>query len=151
MNIQNIYELLERFEQSTVAELDLELEGATLKLKKAFGNKQMYLDVPLGTVPNGTPTNDINGTESVSVPIGTVPNGSILKAPLAGTFYRAASPEAEPFVVKGQKIKKGDVIGIIEAMKLMNEVVAEEDGTVEEILVEDGTLVAYDEGLIRYV
>ncbi len=142
MNIQNIYDLLDRFEQSSVAELELELEGAILKLKKAFGKEQITC-VPLGTVPAGT--------NAVSEPVGPVSNGTVLKAPLAGIFYRAASPEAEPFVVAGQKIRKGDVIGIIEAMKLMNEVVAEEDGTVEEILVEDGTLVSYDEGLIRYV
>ena len=72
-------------------------------------------------------------------------------SPLVGTFYAAASPEDEPYVKAGDKVKKGQTLGIIEAMKLMNEVEAEFDGTVEEILVENGQMVEYGQPLFRIV
>jgi len=63
----------------------------------------------------------------------------IVKSPMVGTFYSAPSPEAEPFVVEGQQVKKGDTLCIIEAMKLMNEIEAEYSGVVEKVLVENAT------------
>jgi acetyl-CoA carboxylase biotin carboxyl carrier protein len=72
-----------------------------------------------------------------------------IKAPLVGTFYRAPSPEDKPFVTIGQTVKKGDVVGIIEAMKMMNEITAAQDGVVTAIDAEDGSLVEYDQTLVR--
>jgi acetyl-CoA carboxylase biotin carboxyl carrier protein len=71
----------------------------------------------------------------------------LLKSPMVGTFYRSASPEAEPFASEGKKVKKGETLCIIEAMKLMNEIEAEYDGVVEEILVENATPVEYGQPL----
>ena len=71
-----------------------------------------------------------------------------IKAPLVGTFYAAPSEGAEPFVSVGDKVKKGQVIGIVEAMKLMNEVESEYDGTVAAILVENGEMVEYGQPLM---
>ena len=68
-----------------------------------------------------------------------------MKAPIFGTFYRASAPGATPFVKEGSKVKKGDVIGIIEAMKLMNELVSPKDGKIEKILIDDGEMVEYDQ------
>ena len=73
--------------------------------------------------------------------------GDEIKAPLVGTFYVAPSEGAEPFVSVGDKVKKGQVIGIVEAMKLMNDVVAACSGTVAEVLVKDGDLVEYGQPL----
>jgi len=67
----------------------------------------------------------------------------VVRSPMVGTFYRAPSPEAEPFVKVGSRVKKGDILCIIEAMKLMNEIEAEYDGVVEEILVENASPVEY--------
>ena len=74
--------------------------------------------------------------------------GDEIKAPLVGTFYVAPSEGAEPFVSVGDKVKKGQVIGIVEAMKLMNEVESEYDGTVAAILVENGEMVEYGQPLM---
>lgn len=74
-------------------------------------------------------------------------SGNIVKSPLVGTFYNAASPEEEPFVKVGDKVKKGQVLGIIEAMKLMNEVESEYDGTVEAIYVENEEMAEYGQPL----
>lgn len=72
-------------------------------------------------------------------------SGNIVKSPIVGTYYAAPGPDKAPFVEIGKKVKKGDVIMIIESMKLMNEVKSEFDGTVKKILVENGSAVEYDQ------
>lgn len=72
-----------------------------------------------------------------------------IKSPVIGTFYESPSPQAKPFVSIGDKITKGQVVGIVEAMKMMNEVVSEYDGVVEEILVENEQIIEYDQPLYR--
>ena len=71
-----------------------------------------------------------------------------IKAPMLGTLYHASSPKAEPFIKKGTKVKKGDVIFIIEAMKTMNQVKSDRNGTVKQILVENGIPVEFDQDLV---
>ena len=71
--------------------------------------------------------------------------GNMVKSPIVGTFYASPSPEKPPFVTVGSKVKKGDVVMIIESMKLMNEIQSPFDGTVSEILVKDGDPVEYDQ------
>ena len=75
--------------------------------------------------------------------------GAVIKAPLVGTFYTAASPEAEPFVRVGDRVKKNGTVCIIEAMKMMSEVPAPCDCVIEEVLVENGDLIGYDQPLFR--
>lgn len=72
-----------------------------------------------------------------------------VKTPIVGTFYRAPSPESEPFVDVGSSVKKGDILCIVEAMKSMNEIECDVDGTVEEVLVENGKMVEYDQPLFK--
>ncbi len=74
-------------------------------------------------------------------------DGQVVNCPLVGTFYAAGSPDAEPFVQVGDTVKKGDVLGIVEAMKLMNEIESDYDGVVKQILVKNGELVEYDQPL----
>ena len=76
------------------------------------------------------------------------PAGKAIKAPLVGTFYAAPSPDQKPFVQVGDTVKKGDVVLIIESMKLMNEVTSDIDGVVQEILVKNGEAVEYDQPLM---
>lgn len=75
------------------------------------------------------------------------PKGVVVKSPMVGTFYRAASPGAKPFVEVGQQVKPGDTLCIIEAMKLLNEIEAEVAGTIKEVLVENGAAVEYGQPL----
>jgi acetyl-CoA carboxylase biotin carboxyl carrier protein len=83
------------------------------------------------------------------VDAGLEADGTFVTSPFVGTFYRAASPETPPFVDGGQSVRKGQVVCIVEAMKLMNEIEAEADGRVEEILVKNGEHVEYGQRLIR--
>ena len=75
------------------------------------------------------------------------PEGKTVKAPLVGTFYAASAPDAEAFVSVGDTVKKGQTLGIIEAMKLMNEIESEYDGVVKEILIENGQMAEYGQPL----
>ena len=81
--------------------------------------------------------------ESVNAVNDEVQTGSVVKSPLVGTYYAASSPENPPFVKIGDKVSKGQVLGIVEAMKLMNEIESEFDGTVKEILVENEQMVEF--------
>ena len=78
-------------------------------------------------------------------------SGNVIKSPLVGTFYAAPSPEAEPYVKVGDTVKKGQVLGLIEAMKLMNEIESDFDGTVAEVYVKNGESVEYGMPLFRIV
>ena len=75
-------------------------------------------------------------------------NLALVKAPIAGTFYRASKPGEKPYVEEGQKVKKGDIVGLVEAMKMMNEIPAPCDGTVREIKAGDATFTEYDAVLL---
>ena len=81
--------------------------------------------------------------ESVNAVNDEVQTGSVVKSPLVGTYYAASSPENPPFVKVGDKVSKGQILGIVEAMKLMNEIESEFDGTVKEILVENEQMVEF--------
>jgi acetyl-CoA carboxylase biotin carboxyl carrier protein len=87
----------------------------------------------------------VGGTNGSSEP--AVPEGHVVKSPMVGTFYRASSPGAKAFVDVGQSVNAGDTLCIIEAMKLLNEIEADQGGTIKAILVENGQPVEYGEPL----
>ena len=131
--MKEIYELMERFHALSIGEMELEYHGMKIFLKSAPGSVTEEKSCEeIGEKPKVIKENI---TEAV-------------KAPLTGTFYRCPAPGKAPYVAVGQKVKKGEVLGVIEAMKMMNEIVAVEEGVVEEILVEDETMVEYEQPLI---
>ncbi len=157
MEYKNILELWDRFEHSSADLFELEFQGMRLKWKRSQGQKSPKncagaADVsaaePAAAGNAGAGTAGAGASAAAQTPAADASLREVL-APLVGTFYRAASPEEEPFVREGQKVRKGDVIGIIEAMKLMNEVTASEEGVVEEIPAENGALVSYHQVLVR--
>lgn len=101
------------------------------------GENKAAGDIAAGTTAGNTAAQQIAKTEE----------GRVIKAALVGMFYTSASPEDEPFVRAGDTVKQGQVIGIVEAMKLMNEVTSEFDGVVKEVLVENGQVVEYGQPL----
>ncbi|WP_073651746.1 acetyl-CoA carboxylase biotin carboxyl carrier protein, partial [Pseudomonas aeruginosa] len=86
-----------------------------------------------------------------SAPAAPKLNGNVVRSPMVGTFYRAASPPSANFVEVGQSVKKGDILCIVEAMKMMNHIEAEVSGTIESILVENGQPVEFDQPLFTIV
>jgi acetyl-CoA carboxylase biotin carboxyl carrier protein len=106
--------------------------------------------VPLISVASGTPAGSAAAAPAAQVPAAVVDEGpqlAIVKSPIVGTFYRASDPGAKPFIDVGDTVKKGDVLCIIEAMKLMNEIDSEYDGEVVSVYVESGQAVQYGERL----
>ncbi len=166
MDIKEIVQLMERFDASKATKLQLKLGDTELVLESApmqnmfaqsadTGNASLPMTGSAVTVVqqaapgNGNVIASDNGravkpSKTAEVEV----EGTPVKAPLVGTFYCAPSPEEKPFVSVGQSVKKGDVIGIIEAMKLMNEITAPEDGVVKNIFAENGNMVEYGEVLM---
>ena len=100
---------------------------------------------PVSSAPATTPAPVQESNASIAVS----PDWAEVKSPLIGVFYAAASPEADPYVRIGDKVKRGDVLCIVEAMKMMNEICAEQDGTVIDICAENGALVEYGQTLFK--
>lgn len=117
----------------------------TIKGKKCSPVMSASMAVP-GAVTTGTAATE--KTEAAKETAASETAGNVIKAPLVGTFYAAPSPDQPPFVQVGDSVKKGDVIMIIESMKLMNEVQSDTDGVVKEILVQNGDPVEYDQPLM---
>ena len=138
MDLESIYALMERFERSSLTGLELEQNGTRLKLDKTVA----VAAAPAAAVAAApAPQSEAqNGTQD---------EGEYIKAPLVGTFYAAAGPDAEPFVKVGDQVKKGQTVCILEAMKMMSEIPAPMDCVIEEILVENGSLAGYDAPLFR--
>ena len=140
MDLKDVYELLDKFDASACCEMELNLNGMQLNLKKYSS-----IAAPSGlnnVVAGNTQTQAEQVTDNAS-------DGEAveIKAPLVGTFYQAPGPDDQPYVKVGQQVKKGDVVGIIEAMKLMNEVVAPQDGVILSIDATDGNMVQYGQVL----
>ncbi|MGN0298824.1 MAG: acetyl-CoA carboxylase biotin carboxyl carrier protein [Lachnospiraceae bacterium] len=140
MNLQDVYQLWDRFEKSTVGELEVELDGARLVMKKMAAANVSEVNVERREALPELPQMPSSFSK---------PDEILIQAPLVGTFYRAPSPQDAPFVSVGQNVHKDDVVGLIEAMKLMNEIISPCDGVVEAIEVEDGSVVEFDQILIR--
>lgn len=136
MEFDKIVQLIHAVGEAGLSEFSFE-EGA-LKISMRGGEKQEKM---VNFIPETLEIRE----EIKEKPV--VITGKTVKSPLVGTFYAAPSPEAEPFVKKGDVVKKGQVLGIVEAMKLMNEIESEYDGVVEEILIENEDMVEYGQSL----
>jgi len=155
MNAKELKSILQALQEHEVAELTLETPDYKLTVKRAGEVQYVAAAAPLAVQPQvlvpaaPAPT---AGPAPASAPKPEAPKEDSskyveVKAPIVGTFYRAPSPEAEPFVKEGDVVKKGQVLCIIEAMKLMNEIESEVAGVVRKILVSNGEPVEYGQAL----
>ncbi len=156
MNENKIRKLVKIVEESNIAELEVSRWGQTIKITKTHHNNSYGGAVPVQTyaAPTVTPAPAAEASPPPEAekrePSGQDKGNVVeIKAPMVGTFYRAPAPEAEPYVEVNQMVKKGQVLCIIEAMKLMNEIESEYDGKLVEILVENGQPVEYNQPLFR--
>jgi acetyl-CoA carboxylase biotin carboxyl carrier protein len=147
MNLKELREMIQLMDEHQLVELELEREGTKIRLKKSSGREAEPV-VEIRQVP-----------ASASLPLASAPAAAPppsaafnakrveVKTPMVGTFYRAPAPEAPPFVEKGAAIDVGQVLCIIEAMKLMNELKSEIKGTIVEIRAENGQPVEFGQVL----
>lgn len=152
MDVKIVKNIINLFENSTLSELEVESNEAgnlfKVKVKKGGASETSVSET-------GVPAAPPRQKEKLQADTGEV-EGVMdynrvqeIKSPMVGVFYASPQPGAEPFVQKGSVVKKGDVLCIIEAMKLMNEVVAERDGEIVEVLANPGELVEFGQTLFR--
>lgn len=133
MTNSEIFELLDRFERSSVLTMKVCVGGDTLELSRA-----------------GTAAIPAAVSAPVPVSVPAAEEAPVIRAPLVGTFYAAAAPDQPPLVKTGDRVRKGQTVCLIEAMKMMSEVTAPCDCVIEEVLVKNGELLSFDAPIFRY-
>lgn len=148
MNLEFIQKLADLVADKNLGEITVQNGDSTITVKGKKAAAQTVVEsIPVAAAA------PLPAAPAVAAPAPEVkaaaPAGKFVKAPIVGTFYAASAPDQPPFVKVGDQIKKGDVLFIIESMKLMNEVQSEIEGTVAEILVGNGEAVEYDQPILR--
>lgn len=143
MNLKEIKEMIALMNENNLLELEVEKEGMRIRLKKSGGGTEAPIIIERENAAQAQLTR-----ESAGESLKTAANSVEIKAPMVGTFYRAPSPEAPPYVEVGQVIEPGQVICIIEAMKLMNEIKSEIKGKLIEILAENAEPVEFGQPMM---
>lgn len=160
MEFDKVKELATLLENSSLTKLRLEEDGTVLELEAEPPQQLVSVAAPAVAAPaTAAPA---PSAPTAPAPAAAAPSSddsddapydmsklTLVKAPMVGVFYAAPSPGADPFVHVGSKVKKGDTLCVMEAMKLMNEVVAEVDGEVVDVCVEDGDLVEFGGTLMK--
>lgn len=163
MKVEQVLQLIQAVSDSELTEFKYEEDGVKLSLKKT-GDKIVQVQAPAvapavvqaapAVIPAPAPVPAAPAPAAEAPAAGgaagaeeELPAGNIVKSPLVGTFYAAPAEDAEPFVKVGDSVKEGQVLAIVEAMKLMNEIESDFTGTVKEILVENGQAVEYGQPL----
>lgn len=150
MDIRKIKKLIELLEESDIGELEIKEGEESVRISRGMQHNmpaqympQMPMMAPAAAapVPAAEPA---KATASNEAPL----SGHIIKSPMVGTFYRSPSPGSPSFIEVGQHVKAGDVICIIEAMKMMNQIEADKSGVIEAILVDDADPVEFDQPLV---
>ncbi len=145
MDLRKLKTLIDLVSESNVSELEITEAEGKVRIVKAGLAAPAVAAVPVQAAPVAAPA-------AVAAPVVAAPaepavTGFVVKSPMVGTFYRSASPGGSPFVEVGQKVNEGDVICIIEAMKILNEIEAEKSGTITQVLGENGQAVEYGQPL----
>lgn len=160
MKVQEIRELIKLIDQSSISELSFEQDGSKLKLKKSEAGTVVYptvaSEVTAPEVKQAAPTaKPVEAPKAAATPAAPVAAVSVedaenlhkITSPMVGTFYQSPSPDQDAYVKVGDKVTGDSIVCIVEAMKLFNEIEAEVNGEIVEVLVKDGELVEYGQTL----
>lgn len=151
MDIRKVKKLIELLEESNVQEIEIKEGEESVRISR--GGQTAMVTAPVAMpAPAPAPAAPVAAAPApaAAAPAAAddTPAGHAVRSPMVGTFYQSPSPDAAAFVTVGQTINKGDVVCIVEAMKMMNQIEADQSGTVEAILVKDGEPVEFDQPLI---
>ena len=144
MDIRKVKKLMELLEESGMSEIEIKEGEESVKISRYGNSPAPSHSFVQQQAPTSLPP--VVAAPAIVEEPSTV--GQSLTSPMVGTYYSAPSPTAKPFVTIGQHVKQGDTIGIVEAMKIMNQIEAEKSGTVLQILVKDGEAVEFGQPLI---
>ena len=153
MDLKEIQDLIRFVSKSGVTEVEVEREGFKIVIKAerptteyhAVVPQQIVMPAPVAAAPAAAPALAPAASAPAAAP--AAEGGVNIKSPMIGTFYRSSGPDKEPFVKVGDRVEKGQVVCIIEAMKLFNEIESEVSGVVTKVLVENASPVEYDQPL----
>jgi acetyl-CoA carboxylase biotin carboxyl carrier protein len=150
MDIRKVKKLIELLEESNINEIEIKEGEESVRISRGSSVVPQMMQMPTmaAPVPVAAPAAAPAAVES---PAEAKFNGHVVQSPMVGTFYRSPSPSSPSFIEVGKTVKAGDVICIIEAMKMMNQIEADKSGVIEAILVEDGQPVEYDQPLVTIV
>lgn len=153
MDIRKVKKLIELLEESGIDELEIKEGEESVRISRHSNKQPTYAAPVYAPAPAAAPVAAPAAAASAEAAPAAAPklNGTVARSPMVGTFYRAASPTSANFVEVGQSVKKGDILCIVEAMKMMNHIEAEASGVIESILVENGQPVEYDQPLFTIV
>ncbi len=141
MDIRKIKKLIEIIEDSDVTEIEISEGEESVRISRLTATSTIVQAPAAAAAPAPMPATEAPAsTENTA-------SGHVVKSPMVGTFYRAASPGGTPFVEVGQKVSVGDTLCIIEAMKILNQIESDASGTIKQILAEDAQPVEYDQPL----
>ena len=147
MDIRKVKKLMELLEKSGMAEIEIKEGEESVKISR-FGNAPLMTPTISQQPASAIVTPSNVETTTIATDKGSEESGNLISSPMVGTYYSAPSPSAKPFITVGQHVSQGDTVGIIEAMKIMNQIEADHSGTVVEILVKDGEAVEFGQALI---
>jgi acetyl-CoA carboxylase biotin carboxyl carrier protein len=148
MDLRKLKTLIDLVSESNVSELEITEAEGKVRIVKGGGVVQQVVAPATMTMAAPAAGMPAPALAPAAAPAATAaPTGHMVKSPMVGTFYRAASPGAKPFIEIGAQVKEGDTICIIEAMKILNEIEADKAGTITQILVENGQAVEYGQPL----
>ena len=152
MDIRKVKKLIDLFEESGIGELEIQEGEESIRiaaLQQGGGVAAVQMPPVASVAPMAVPdlTRETSLESPSDVSAGAADLADAFKSPMVGTFYSAPSPDAPPFVQEGSRVQAGDVLCIIEAMKIMNQVTADKAGSVQKILVESGEPVEFDQPL----
>ena len=145
MDLRKIKKLIDLLEESNLAELEIKEGEEVVRLSRVPKGTVTVAPAPVMAAPAPVAAQPVAPAADAAPAVAALPAGHVIKAPMVGTFYASATPGAPAFVKIGQQVKAGETIGIIEAMKMFNQIEAEVSGTVQAILVENGQPVEFDE------
>jgi len=147
MDIRKIKKLIELLEESGIAEIEIKEGEESVRIsRQSSAPVAAYAPPPVGQLA-AAPLAAQAPAAAPAVEEAPAETGHMVRSPMVGTFYSAASPTSEPFVTQGQQVKVGDTLCIIEAMKMMNQIEADKAGKVRSILVDNGSPVEFDQVL----
>jgi acetyl-CoA carboxylase biotin carboxyl carrier protein len=150
MDLRKVKTLIELVESSGIGELEIQEGEERIRITRAApaATQTVLVNAPMPAAAQAATTTIAPAAAHAAAPAPVAPGQHVVKSPMVGTFYRAASPDSKPFVDVGDSVEVGDPICIIEAMKLMNEIEADKAGVVKEILVENGQPVEFGQPLV---
>jgi len=145
MDLRKIKKLIDLLEESNLAELEIKEGEEVVRLSRVPKNAAPVAAAPVAAAAAPAPIAAAPVAAVEAPAASALPAGHVVKAPMVGTFYASATPGTPAFVKIGQQVKAGETLGIIEAMKMFNQIEADVAGTVQAILVENGQPVEFDE------